>query len=107
MSPARFSGAGRHHVEFRFDKDEAAGGRATLLQDGEVVGTGVVDRFTPVAFNEVGIGLTCGYEWGPAVGSDYLAPFPFSGTIVRAEVRATGPVFRDPVAEVAAILASQ
>ena len=100
-------GRGRHQVEFRFEKDEGAGGRATLLQDGEVVGTGVVDRFTPVAFNEVGIGLTCGYEWGPAVGSDYLAPFPFSGTIVRAEVRATGPVFRDPVAEVAAILASQ
>ena len=38
------------------------------------------------AFNEVGIGLTCGYEWGPAVGSDYVAPFPFSGTIMRAEV---------------------
>ena len=100
-------GPGRHHLEFRFEKDEAAGGRATLLQDGEVVGTGVVDRFTPAAFNEVGIGLTCGYEWGPAVGSDYVAPFPFSGTIVRAEVAATGPVLRDPVAEVAAILASQ
>jgi hypothetical protein len=27
--------------------------------------------------------------------------------IVRAEVTATGPAFRDPVAEVAAILASQ
>ena len=100
-------GPGRHHLEFRFEKDEAAGGRATLLQDGEVVGTGVVDRFTPAAFNEVGIGLTCGYEWGPAVGSDYVAPFPFSGTIVRAEVAATGPVLRDPVADVAAILASQ
>ena len=100
-------GPGRHHVEFRFEKDEAAGGRATLLQDSAVVGTGDVDRFTPAAFNEVGIGLTCGYEWGPAVGDDYLAPFPFSGTIVRAEVTATGPVLRDPVAEVAAILASQ
>lgn len=100
-------GPGRHHVEFRFEKDEAAGGRATLLQDSAVVGTGDVDRFTPAAFNEVGIGLTCGYEWGPAVGGDYLAPFPFSGTIVRAEVTATGPVLRDPVAEVAAILASQ
>ena len=53
------------------------------------------------------IGLTCGYEWGPAVGADYEAPFAFNGTIVRAEVRATGPVVRDPVAEVAAILASQ
>ena len=79
-------GPGRHQVEFRFDKDEVAGGHATLLQDGELVGTGAVDRFTPNAFNEVGIGLTCGYEWGPAVGGDYQAPFPFSGTIIRAEV---------------------
>ena len=70
-----------------------------------MVGTGTVKRFTPVAFNEVMIGLTCGYEWGPAVGGDYEAPFAFNGTIVRAEVMATGPVVRDPVAEVAAILA--
>ena len=45
-----------------------------------------MERFTPVAFNEVMIGLTCGYEWGPAVGGDYEAPFAFNGTIVRAEV---------------------
>jgi arylsulfatase A-like enzyme len=100
-------GAGRHEVEFRFDKDEGAGGQGTLTVDGEQVGAGSVKRFTPVAFNEVGIGLTCGYEWGPSVGGDYDAPFRFDGTIVRAEVSATGPVVRDPVAEVAAILASQ
>ncbi len=57
-----------------------------------MVGTGEVERFTPVAFNEVMIGLTCGYEWGPAVAGDYEAPFAFNGTIARAEVRATGPV---------------
>ena len=78
-----------------------------LLQDGTVVGTGTIERFTPVALNEVMIGLTCGYEWGPSVGDDYHAPFAFNGTIVRAEVSATGPVVRDPVAEVAAILAAQ
>jgi arylsulfatase len=100
-------GAGRHEVAFRFEKDEALGGQATLLQDGVVVGTGEVERFTPVAFNEVMIGLTCGYEWGPAVGPDYEAPFTFNGTIERAEVSATGPIVRDPVAEVANILASQ
>ena len=100
-------GAGRHVVEFRFEKDEGLGGQAALVVDGDTVGTGSVDRYTPVAFNEVGIGLTCGYEWGPAVGRDYVAPFPFNGTIVRAEVSATGPVVRDPVAEVAAILAMQ
>jgi arylsulfatase A-like enzyme len=100
-------GPGRHDLEFRFEKDELMGGRATLAVDGRRVGEAEVARFTPVAFNEVGIGLTCGYEWGPAVGDDYEAPFAFNGTIVRAEVTAIGPVVRDPVAEVAAILASQ
>ncbi len=95
--------AGRHEVAFRFEKDDGLGGQATLVQDGVVVGTGPVKRFTPVAFNELMIGLTCGYEWGPAIGGDYGAPFAFNGTIVRAEVRATGPIIRDPVAEVAAI----
>ena len=100
-------GSGPHEVAFRFEKDELLGGRASLVQDGTEVGSGEVERFTPVAFNEVMIGLTCGYEWGPSVGGDYEAPFAFNGTIVRAEVTATGPVVRDPVAEVAAILASQ
>ena len=98
---------GRHELEFRFEWDELLGGTASLVQDGDVVGTGKVKRFTPVAFNEVMIGLTCGYEWGPSVGGDYTAPFAFNGTILRAEVSATGPVVRDPVAEVAAILAAQ
>ncbi len=99
--------SGRHLLHLRFEKDELLGGVATLIQDGDEVGSGTIDRFTPVAFNEVGIGLTCGYEWGPAVGSGYTAPFVFNGTIVRAEVSATGPVVRDPVAEVAAILSMQ
>jgi arylsulfatase len=103
----RILGSGRHHLEFRFDKDQGAGGRAALVVDGHPAGAADVGRFTPVAFNEVGIGLTCGYEWGPSVGGDYEAPFAFNGAIVRAEVTATGPVVRDPVAEVAAILASQ
>ena len=78
------------------------------MPEGEsAAGQAEIRRFTPVAFNEVGIGLTCGYEWGPSVGGDYEAPFAFNGAILRAEVTATGPVVRDPVAEVAAILASQ
>jgi arylsulfatase len=98
---------GRHRVEFRFDKDAGAGGRGALVVDGDTVGEAEIARFTPVAFNEVTIGLTCGYEWGPAVAGGYEAPFTFNGTITRAEVRATGPVVHDPVADVAAILASQ
>ena len=68
---------------------------------------GPVPRFTPSGFNGVGVGLTCGYEWGPAVGEGYEAPFPYGGRILRAEVEATGPVVRDPLAELAAILAEQ
>ena len=44
-------GAGRHEVAFRFEKDELLGGRAALVGR-TVVGRGV-ERFTPVAFNEV------------------------------------------------------
>jgi arylsulfatase len=99
--------SGRHDLEFRFEKDERMGGAATLIVDGRTAGQAEIRRFTPVAFNEVGIGLTCGYEWGPSVGGDYEAPFAFNGAILRAEVTVTGPVVRDPVAEVAAILASQ
>ena len=106
-TPTRALGSGRHTVGFAFEKDEGLGGPARLLYGGEVVAEGVIDRFTPAGFNGVGVGVTCGYEWGPAVGEGYTAPFPFNGTIVRAEVTTTGPVVRDPVLEVAAILAEQ
>ena len=68
-------GSGRHDLDFRFEKDEGAGGRAALVVDGRPAGEADIKRFTPVTFNEVGIGLTCGYEWGPSVGGDYEAPF--------------------------------
>ncbi len=100
-------GPGRHQVAFEFEKDDGLGGPARLVVDGDVVIEGVVNRFTPGGFNGVGVGVTCGYEWGPAIGEGYDAPFPFSGTIERAVVEVTGPVVRNPLAEVAAILAEQ
>ena len=78
-----------------------------LRCDSTAVGRGVVPAFTPSRFNGVGVGLTCGYEWGPPVGEGYRAPFRFSGRILRAVVEATGPVVRDPLAELEAILAEQ
>ncbi len=107
ISADELIGSGRHTLKFDFQKDGGAGGTATLEYDGDFVAEGVIDHFTPTAFNAVGVGLTCGYEWGPAIGEGYVAPFPFNGTIVRAEVAATGPVVIDPVLEVAAILAEQ
>jgi len=100
-------GSGCHTVAFAFEPDGRGGGTAALRLDGTAVAEGVIDRFTPAVFNEVGIGVTCGYEWGPAVGDDYAAPFAFNGTIVRAEVTTTGPAVLNPALEIAAILAKQ
>ena len=69
--------------------------------------TDTISHFTPSGFNGVGVGLTCGYEWGPAVGEGYDAPFPFNGVINEAVVEVTGPVVRDALAELAAIMSEQ
>jgi arylsulfatase A-like enzyme len=98
---------GEHHIEYAFTKDEGLGGTGVLRCDGVEVAGGPIPRFTPSGFNGVGAGLTCGYEWGPAVGGGYTAPFPFQGEIRRALVRTTGPVVRDPLAELEAILSEQ
>ncbi|MGH9171982.1 MAG: arylsulfatase [Acidimicrobiales bacterium] len=98
---------GEHRVEFAFAKDDGPGGTGILKCDDREVGRGQIDRFTPSGFNGVGAGLTCGYEWGPAVGQGYTAPFPYSGEIRRAVVEARGAKSRDPLAELEAILAEQ
>ncbi len=98
---------GSHTFGFEFEKQDGLGGLGTLFIDGNPVAEGEIRRFTPSGFNGVGAGLTCGYEWGPAIGDDYSAPFKFNGVIHRAVVEVTGPVVRDPLAEVAAILSEQ
>jgi arylsulfatase A-like enzyme len=99
--------SGSHVLEYEFVKDDGAGGIGILRCDGEELARGVIERFTPSGFNGVGVGLTCGYEWGPAIGTGYDAPFAFGGTIVRAVVETRGPVVRDPLAELEAILSEQ
>ncbi|HEX9063484.1 MAG TPA: arylsulfatase [Streptosporangiaceae bacterium] len=98
---------GEHHVEYVFTSDDGLGGPGVLTCDGREVGRAVIPRFTPSGFNGVGVGLTCGYEWGPAVGDGYAAPFRFPGLIRLARVETRGPVVRDPLAELEAILAEQ
>jgi arylsulfatase len=100
-------GPGSHSLAFHFTKDDGLGGTASLTCDGQEVGQGTIGRFTPQAFNGVGIGITCGYEWGPAIGADYAAPDRFNSTIDRAVVETKGPIVRDPMAEIEAILAQQ
>ena len=98
---------GEHRIEFAFTKDEGLGGTGVLSCDGQETGRGAIPRFTPSGFNGAGAGLTCGYEWGPAIGTGYTAPFPFRGTIRSARVETRGPVVRDPLAELEAILSEQ
>ena len=107
IESAEIIAPGDHRVEYEFTKDAGLGGTGVLRCDGRVVGHGEIPRFTPSGFSGTGVGLTCGYEWGPAIGTGYTAPFPFPGTIRRAVVRTTGPVVRDPLAELEAILSEQ
>ncbi len=100
-------GSGRHTLSMSFEANKDGGGEVALAIDGRGVASGAIDRFTPAVFNEVGIGITCGYEWGPAVGEGYAAPFTFNGKIERAEVTTTGPVLLDLVREFASVLARQ
>jgi arylsulfatase A-like enzyme len=99
--------SGLHTLEYEFVKDDGLGGEGVLRCDGTELARGVIDRFTPSGFNGVGAGLTCGYEWGPAIGTGYEAPFTFGGVIVRAAVETRGPIVRDPLAELEAILSEQ
>jgi arylsulfatase len=99
--------SGDHRIEYEFTKDDGLGGVGVLRCDGVEVGRAQIPRFTPSGFNAAGVGLTCGYEWGPAIGTGYEAPFPFAGVIRRAVVETRGPVVRDPLAELEAILAQQ
>ncbi len=98
---------GEHHVEYVFTSGAGLGGPGVLSCDSREVGRDTIPRFTPSGFNGVGVGLTCGYEWGPAVGDGYAAPFRFGGLIRQARVETRGPVVRDPLAELEAILAEQ
>jgi arylsulfatase A-like enzyme len=107
IEAARPVPAGRHELEYVFTKNDGLGGQGVLRCDGTEIGRGEIARFTPSGFSGTGVGLTCGYEWGPAVGTGYDAPFPFAGQILSAVVTTTGPVVRDPMAELEAILSEQ
>ena len=63
--------------------------------------------FTVAAFSATGAGLTCGYEFGPAVGEDYPAPFPCTATIHSATVTLSEHVPVNPMVEFERIMAEQ
>jgi arylsulfatase len=56
-------------------------GVATLMINGEAVGSGNIDRTVPFSFALCGEGLCCGYDSETAVSEQYLPPNRFTGTL--------------------------
>jgi arylsulfatase len=101
-------GPGSHLLGFRFDKlDDTMGGTGTLVVDGADVATVEIPMFTPHRFSLTGAGLTVGYQPEFAVSDDIEAPFPFTGTIVRALIEVDGEPFLDPEQEANDAIARQ
>ena len=98
---------GAHEVTYAFKKTKGLAGTGTLRVDGRVVGEGVIPHFTPMSFTSTGGGLTCGYEVGPAIGDDYVAPFRCTAKIRRVIVDVSGEHERDPMAVFQAIMSEQ
>ncbi|MCL4553323.1 MAG: hypothetical protein M1305_07225 [Candidatus Marsarchaeota archaeon] len=100
-------GPGQHRIEYSFAKGEALSGVGSLFVDGIFVAKGTISRLKPSGFNGVGVGVRCGYERGPSLGTGYEAPYEFNGIILNAAVEARGALYKDPLAETVAILAEQ
>ncbi len=97
---------GEHLIEFSFIA-EGEGGAVTLSVDGELVGSGTIERVTLYRHSISGAGYTCGWEQGPAVGSGYSAPFRCTAQIQKVIVETEGPMVHEPEAEFEAIMAEQ
>jgi arylsulfatase A-like enzyme len=98
---------GTHELAYSYSKAKGFSGTGRLLVDGRVVGEGEIPLFTPMSFSGTGGGLTCGYEMGPAVGDDYVAPFRCTAVIRQVVVEVSGEHERDPMAVFQAIMSEQ
>jgi arylsulfatase len=98
---------GAHELRYEYTKTKGLSGTGRLLVDGRVVGEGDIPHFTPMSFTGTGGGLTCGYEVGPAIGDDYVAPFRCNAKIRRVIVEVSGEHERDPMAVFQAIMSEQ
>jgi arylsulfatase len=99
--------AGRRRVGFEFDRTTDFAGTGRLYIDDHVVGEADIPFTTPARLSITGAGLTCGYEVGPAISDDYVAPFRCTGDIMKVIVDVSGQPYRDLKAELAAVLAEQ
>jgi arylsulfatase len=98
---------GRHDLSFNYRRTDEHQGLGTLLIDGDVVGRGEIERFTPVRFSITGAGLTCGYCREPPVSDRIRAPFRFTGTLIRVVVTVEGSPYIDPMGEVEVAFSTQ
>jgi arylsulfatase len=99
--------AGHRRVAFEFERTADFAGTGRLYIGDEVVGEGDLPFTTPGRFSITGSGLTCGYEVGPAISVDYVAPFRCTAEILTVIVDVSGQPYRDLQGELAALLASQ
>jgi arylsulfatase len=105
---AEMLGPGDHEVTFRYvPTDGEPGGVGTILLDGREVASAPIPHFTVSAFSLTGVGLTCGYELGPAVGEGYRAPFPCSALLHRVRVELSEHVPINPMVEFERIMSEQ
>ena len=98
---------GPHRLVYEFTKTTGLAGHGELRVDGAVVGAADIPLFTPMQFSNTGGGMTCGYELGPSVGDDYVAPFRCNATIHRVTVDVEGEHERDPMAVFRVIMSEQ
>ena len=80
--------AGKSQVRFVFTYDGGGmgkGGRGTLYIDDKKVGEGRIDKTVAARFglDTFGVGL----DTGSPVSNNYTAPFPFTGTIEKIEIK--------------------
>ncbi len=98
---------GRHELVFAYERTGPFAGDCELRVDGTTVATGAIAQFTPMSFSYTGGGLTCGYEVGPAVGDDYVAPFRCNVHLGPVQVAVEGPVPENPLAAFLEIMSEQ
>ncbi len=84
---------------------KGAPGRGQLYIDGKLVGSEEFDITTPIFFCIEG--LSCGYDFGEAVTSQYKAPFTFTGTIYKVTVDLSGELIVDHEAQAKIMMAQQ
>jgi len=82
--------AGRHVLGVRYQHGDGPGGVATLLVDGEAVGSVEIPHFTLTRWSICGDGLTVGYSLALPVVPEFASPFPFTDIIHRVVIDVEG-----------------